>query len=481
MFDACLNTVREALPEFQHRWSDLYLVGGTVRDILRVKNDAFIPDDRDLILLNPSNDFNLTTVTHSLVKNLNGRLVVLDEDWGIYRVVIPRNDEPDITYDVALAEGNDLTKDLARRDLTINAMAVNVASGELLDSHGGQTDLTEQMLRFVAEKNVVDDPLRLIRLFRFAATLGDAMVITPDSLAIANRHKDLLWKAAPERIQAEWLKLLSARSSFKALIAMADCGLLEVLLPELASGRKIPPNGYHHLSLWDHTLEVFRQAEIVLDWFPELTQGDLLKTSKASVSRFGLIKFACLLHDIAKPDTKAVRDDGRFTYYGHDQASETLSKQVCKRLKLSTKQQEAVCFLVRWHLYPCQFNPESSQKSLLRFFRRMGDFTPDLLLLALADRLSATGGGQTQADIDREIKNHLWLMDEYNTLCAAETLKQPPLLNGNEIMALLDLPPGPKVGEFSSALVEAQQLGEVTSVEGAQIWLKQHVTVMPSN
>jgi tRNA nucleotidyltransferase/poly(A) polymerase len=475
---ACLHQLQTQLRCVQAHWPNLYAVGGTVRDILHTGQ---VPADCDLVLCNTNRDFNVHTLAVTLAQTFNGTVVVLDEAWGIVRVVCPApksqdgESSPSLTYDLAQALNNDLAQDLARRDLTMNAMALHLATGELLDPLGGQADLAHRQLRLVSKANVVEDPLRLLRVFRFAASLG--FEITADTTQTVRQHQDLLWQAAPERLQAEWLKLLSAPTCTPALMAMADSGLLEVLLPELSAGRDIPPNGYHHLSLWDHTLELVRQAEQVIGLFSDETRQALLQPSPSGVSRFGLVKLACLLHDIGKPATKATRDDGRYTYYGHDQVSETMSLAICQRLKLSNKQTDAICHLVRWHLYPCQFNPASPQKSLLRFYRRMGQLTPDLILLALADRLSATGGDQTAADLTRETENHLWLLSHFEALCAAQTLNQPPLLNGQAVMAILGLPPGPKVGAALAALCEAQQLGEVQTIEQASTWLRQQATL----
>jgi hypothetical protein len=136
------------------------------------------------------------------------------------------------------------------------------------------------------------------------------------------------------------------------------------------------------------------------------------------------------------------------TFYGHDVASETLSQAVCQRWRVGNDVAAFLNTLVRWHLYPCQFGPDSPRKSILRLFRRIGEATPDLLLLALADRFSTRGEGITEAVLAASFDQHVWLMTQYEAERA--TLRLPPLLNGHQVMTLLGLPPGPTVGRLLS-------------------------------
>jgi len=441
-----------------------YLVGGAVRDWLWRQH---ISDDVDIAVTQVS----AVTVAKGLAEALNGRYVLLDPDNGIHRVVLLETDSssPVKTLDIADALGNDIACDLARRDLTINAMAVDLQTGLLKDPFEGEADLTHRRIAMVSEANLVDDPLRLLRVFRFMAALG-AATIDEQTLAAVTQHRQLLTKPAGERLSVEWLKLLSAPESFETVQTMGQSGVLEVLFPEFNPMRDIPANGHHHLGLFDHTLELVRQAE---RWFPTLpdnTKTWLNQPFYATISRLTLVKFACLLHDIGKPATLDRREDGRLTFYGHDKVSADLTQAIAQRFKLSKKVSEYLQKLCRWHLYPCHFGQTSPRKSVLRFFRRIDADVPDLILLALADRHSTLGPEITDDILQTAHQNHLWLLNEYYAEQAV--LRLPPLLSGGEVMTVLGLSPGPQVGVVLKALQEAQQLGELTTSEEATCWIQ---------
>jgi tRNA nucleotidyltransferase/poly(A) polymerase len=445
-------------------------VGGLVRDVLANKP---VPSDLDVMVL----DGSAHTLAHALAVVFQGVVVPLDTEYGIYRVVITTPQATSITIDCAEAQGNDITQDLARRDLTINAMAYDPATASFIDPHGGRRDLAHGCIRMVSEANLLDDPLRLLRVFRFAATVPNS-TITPDTLAVVQAHKHCLLQAAPERISYELLRLLDQTPCFTALHAMANSGLLEVILPELTPCRLVGPNTHHHLMLLDHTLELVKQLEGLLPTLPSQTLAYVSAPFNPTVSRLGLTKLACLLHDVGKPETMVPRDGvppapgqapDRITFYGHEALSATMTNALGKRLKWGNKLTQFVNKLVRWHLYPCQFGPASLPKSVQRFLRRMGDEAPDVTLLALADRLSTLGPMVTPQQTQQADADHRWLMDQYHQQAAI--FKQPPLLNGHQVMEALGLAPGPQLKVVLQGLQEAQQAGELTSPEDALAWL----------
>ncbi len=458
--DPALMRVRELA--MAHR-AGVFLVGGAVRDALRTGQT---PSDLDFAVTGVSAE----TLARQTADVMDGHYVLLDADFGIHRVVVSEK-----YLDIADALNGNILLDLARRDLTVNAMAVSLDTGEFLDPHDGRADLDAGIIRMVSEENLLDDTLRMLRVFRFAAVL-ETTRIDPKTLAVIARHKDRLLESAPERIHFEFLKMLSVRRMFPVLEMMGDCGLLEVILPELTPTRDVPPSGYHHLWLFTHTLELVNQAELLWNDLPQQAQAELSQWKAPFATRFGLVKMACLLHDIGKPDTMALHKDGtRHTFYGHDQVSEEMTAVICRRWRLSNEIADYLKKLVRWHLYPCQFGPESSRKAVLRFFRRMGDETPDVILLALADRFSTLGPEVTLDDLNRSHAEHLWLLARYYEEQAV--LKMPRLLDGKAVMEILGMPPGKKIGEVLDALQEAHQLGEVTTEAGARAWVRDHFGV----
>jgi putative nucleotidyltransferase with HDIG domain len=446
-------------------------VGGLVRDLLANKS---LPSDLDVMVL----DGSANTLAHALAHTLQGVVVALDTDYGIYRVVVTTTEGTPYTIDCAEAQGNDITQDLARRDLTINAMAYDPETATFIDPHGGRRDLANGCIRMVSQANLLDDPLRLLRVFRFAATIPNS-TITPDTLAVVTQHKQCLLSAAPERISYELLRLLDQPACFTALQAMANSGLLEVILPELTPCRLVGPNTHHHLWLLDHTLELVNQLEGLLPTLPSQTLAHVSAPFNPTVSRLALTKLACLLHDVGKPETMIPREGvpaavgqapDRITFYGHEALSATMTNAIGKRLKWGNKLTQFVNKLVRWHLYPCQFGPSSMPKSVQRFLRRMGDEAPDVTLLALADRLSTLGPMVTPAQTQQADADHRWLMDQYHQQVAI--FKQPPLLNGHQVMEALGLAPGPQLKQVLQALQIAQQAGELATPDQALAWLK---------
>lgn len=460
----------------QQAGGQAYLVGGAVRDFIFNQS---ISDDLDFTIVGVPAEI----IAKHLAQSIDGRYILLDPDYGIHRVIIfpqqtvddaleSASEEKPVSIDIADALENNIQNDLARRDLTINAMALCLSSQTLLDPFNGVADLKNQTIRLINETNLLDDPLRLLRVFRFAAkfnTHSKATTITADTLACVKKHSKKVLQAAPERITAEWLKLLEASHSFATLEVMGRTGFLEVLFPEFTPLRDIPPNGYHHLMLFDHTLELVKQAERLLPTFCDESKQWIMQPFNGAVSRFGLIKFACLLHDIGKPATKDIKDNGRFTFYGHDKVSADMAKEIAKRLKLSNKTSAYIQKLCRWHLYPCHFGQQSPAKSVLRFFRRIEDDVPDLILLSLADRYSTLSDEVSPRQVETDHKNHLWLLQRY--LQEKKVLKLPPLLSGKEIMPLLGLGEGPEIGLWLKKLKEAQELGIVNTKDEAIQWV----------
>jgi tRNA nucleotidyltransferase/poly(A) polymerase len=518
------------------------LVGGSVRDYCL---DQTVSEDLDFLVIhstphpslpNEESGFTETLKAEHIAKTfadtVGGSYVLLDPNFGIHRVVLQvsqsetQGQEPlenlknestgldlgepsgqtsstSFTFDFCDALENSLEKDLARRDLTFNAMAVDVVTGVFYDPFDGKEDLIQKRIHLISPINFEEDPLRVLRVFRLAAQLG-TQHITDETLTAVRQYYPDLATVAVERIHAEFLKLLNAPDSYSVLVQMGEIGLLEKIFPEMVPMREVPPNGHHHLGLFDHTLELVHQVEDLFSTLSPSFQNWVNRPFNGAYSRMSLIKMACLFHDIGKPATMVqisesqiselqIPEKGRepltghsdslppltseasssartVTFHGHDVVSETMTHALCQRLKLSGDMASFIKKLVRWHLYPCQFQLNSPRKSLLRFFRRIGEETPDLLLLALADRFSTRGVDITDAMLEASYQQHIGLFELYEAELA--NLKRPPLLNGHQVMETLSIGPGPKIKEIQEALIEAAQLGDIQTPEEAIHWLK---------
>jgi poly(A) polymerase len=441
-----------------------WLVGGAIRDFLKTGE---LPLDLDFALVNCS----AHSLAQQLSNELDGHLVPLDPVFGIHRVVLKNG----IQLDLADTLGNSIETDLLRRDLTINAMALDLQTGALLDPTGGFQDLEQLKVRLLSEANLIDDSLRLLRVFRVAAGI-QAKEMEPQTLALVAQHKDKLWDVAPERIQYELFRFFSVDNCFPYLQQMAETGLLEVLIPDLTPMKSIGASGFHHLGLFDHTMELVRQAERLMVDCPQEAQEWLNSSFNGVVTRMGLVKLGSLLHDIGKPATMGTREDPvhgtRLTFYQHEEVGEEMADPWLKKLKVSNEVRAHVKLLIRWHLYPCQFGPDSLRRSVLRYYRRLGDATIDVTMLALSDRHSSCGEWLTPEDIQKSHEAHLWLMQNYYD--EKSVLTAPRLLGGKDVMRILGCEPGPIVKKALDALQEVQQLSEVGTKEEAEQWLFTH-------
>lgn len=440
----------------------VYLVGGAVRDLLHRGQRS-----KDLDLVVPASWGR--RISEEISKELDAKSICLDEQYQIYRVILFPSLE---TLDIAECIGPDIQADLLRRDLTLNALAYNLATGELLDPAGGGRDLEQGRIRMIREANMLEDPLRLLRVFRVGAELGFTD-IDPATLEVVRQHGRALLQAAPERIHYELMRLFSVERSYSYIRLMANTGLLEHIFPELVALRPIPPNQYHHLWLFDHTLELIRQVELHFPTLPQEIQEHLHAQANPFIKRIAVLRLACLLHDTGKPATmKQDPATERTTFYGHEEVSEALTLEAATRLKWGKEITRHVALLVRWHLYPeGMLRPGVTPKAHHRFFRRVGEVMPELILLAIADRHSARGPAVSPQDLEEQKAGLINLFQRYQAF-QSEEKSRPKLITGREIMNLLGMRPGPEIGQILFELREAQLGGELVTREDAMEWLK---------
>ena len=321
----------------------VWLVGGSVRDLILGRDLA----DADLVTYE-----NPEEIARLAAERLGVRPVKLGRgDKSVYRLP-----DRELMADVCPLTGGDIRQDLARRDLTVNALAVELTggriAGEVIDVCGGLADLEARRARFVSEENVTADPVRLLRLFRFAAACG--LVPDKDSLCLVEKHKGLIANSAGERVREELWGLFSQPGSAPQVRAMAEAGLLEAVFPELTPLKGCIQGDYHHLDVWGHTLEALSCLEEIISDERRLPPG----RSREAAAWLGRpknparLKLAVLLHDLGKPATRSVEPDGRIRFIGHDKEGEVLAATVAGRLKMSAAGQRLVCFIVRHHLRP---------------------------------------------------------------------------------------------------------------------------------
>ncbi len=437
----------------------LYLVGGAVRDFFMGQESS----DRDIVVM----DEDAKIFALKLADFFKATFVPLDEENKIYRIVMPDK----INYiDVTNPFGGSIEKDLMRRDLTINAIAVDIRSGEIIDISGGICDIKNKCLNYVNEHNFVDDPLRLLRVYRFQALFG--FELSAETISAVCKYSNLICKPAVERINYEILKLFSGKYADKALENMNKTWILEEIFPFVKELKQVPPNSHHHLDLFHHSIETVKQIQILYETSDDVVQQHLAKVDFGGFSRLSHLKLAGFLHDIGKFSTWTI-EEGKHRFIKHDDVGSKLAAKFLKGLHFSNKQIDYVSSMVKYHIYPSSVmaSAQITEKIMMRYVRKMDSNAIDAIILAQADRLSARGPEITEAIVERNINSLNMLLKFY--LEAKDSLKPlPKLLSGNEVMEILNITQSPKLGEIMAALHEAQMSGEVTTKEHAINFVK---------
>ncbi len=414
----------EAFRELSER-EDLYIVGGAVRDFLlgRPLYDLDIAVKRD--------PFTLAT---KLATKIKGTPVPLSEEFGIYRVAKGK-----YTIDFCLYRGDTIEDDLRERDFTINAMAIPLRglfgeSFEIFDPLGGIKDLKEGMIRAIEEKNLITDPLRILRGYRFLAQ-GYGRIEEKTEIYF-QKHKEKLLQVAPERIQIELHHILTSNATL-AFKKMVEDGVFEVLFPEFKACRGLPQPTYHHLDVFFHNLEAFYQAEEILKNPSLYLNISEIPTFFTDEDFIITVKLASLFHDLGKGYTFRPTDE-RITFYRHEKIGASLWMERAKKLRFKGEIIERVLDLIKNHMRPCHLLKEKETNKLtLRAKRKLIKDCPDLYALwvvALADSLASKG-------VDKEPDFEARLNEFFKELIAfKEDLerveKKERLLTGKDLISL---------------------------------------------
>ena len=448
-------TVREALCGV-----DAWLVGGAVRDRLLERPTT----DLDFVV-----DGDVAAAARKLSRAVRGASFELSDEFGGWRVIAA---DRSWHADLLPLRGGSLAADLALRDFTVNAIAQPLHGGELVDPHGGASDLAARRLRAIGPRTFTDDPLRAVRLVRQEAELG----LEPDAQTcdLARAQAPRVAHVAQERVFAELKRILAVDGVTRALRRMDGIGVTAAVLPELGAMRGVEQNRYHHADVHDHTIEVLEQT-LALQADPAPVVGEehapavrelLAEPLADEVDRGLALRLGALLHDAAKPATLGHRDDGTPTFLGHDREGAQLARDVLTRLRASERLKTHVSALVRHHLRLGFLVHERplSRRALYRYLTTCEPVEVDVTLLSVADRLATRG-----RKADEAIAKHLDLAREVLPAALAWRAegRRQPLVRGDALAAALGLDAGPQLGRLLAAIDEARFAREVSTPDEA--------------
>ncbi|HJQ44238.1 MAG TPA: CCA tRNA nucleotidyltransferase [Jatrophihabitantaceae bacterium] len=440
---------------------ELHLVGGTVRDALLGRPDDALYDldfttdarpEQILEIIGPLAQATWTT-------GIEFGTVGVQIDGRMCEITTFRADRYDrVSRNPQVAFGESLHDDLSRRDFTMNAMALSVTGdARFTDPFGGLADLARGVLRTPGrpEDSFADDPLRMLRAVRFVSTL--AVTVDPEVIAAMRSMAGELARITAERVQAELSKLLLGDRPRAALELLVDSGLADVVLPELPALRMADDEHGQHKDVYLHTLQVLEQAIALEDDGPDL-----------------VLRWAALLHDIGKPQTRAFVPGGRVTFHHHEVVGARLARRRLKELRFGKQLVEDVGQLVFLHLRFYGYREgEWTDAAVRRYVVDAGPLLPRLHKLVRSDctTRNARKASALSAAYDR-LEQRIAELQKQEELAAIR-----PDLDGNEIMQLLDVPPGPLVGHAYRHLLalrmEHGPLGHDRAVQELRDWYAQ--------
>jgi poly(A) polymerase len=489
-FPPVLDSLRAALAskKILPEGRSIYLVGGAVRDAIlhRTIHDLDFSTQGDAI-----------KIARRVADALNGAFYVLDSERDTGRVIVTDPDGTRTVLDFGsfrganplASSGQGLEADLKGRDFTLNAIALDLKDNSLHDPLGGAMDLKEKRLRACSQSTFEDDPVRILRGIRLAAQFG--FHILKETRMAMKEAAGQLGAVSPERLRDELFRIFDGPQPGVCLRALDLLGALNTILPELSAMKGVEQRPPHIHDVWEHSLSVINHLEKLLDsltpaYNPE-KGGDLfagLLTMRLGRYRQqlnealtqslpngrtlrALLFLAALYHDVAKPSCKQIDESGQTRFWGHDLRGAEMAATRARSLALSNEEIQQLETIIKYHMRVLfhvnrllDEEKHPSRRAIYRFFRDTGATGVEVCLLALADLR-----GSYEETLRQETWNAAlevvrdYLENWYEK--AAETIAPPPLLDGNDLMGELKLPPGKQIGVLLEAIREAQAVGEV--------------------
>ncbi|MBN1369412.1 MAG: CCA tRNA nucleotidyltransferase [Dehalococcoidaceae bacterium] len=462
-----------------------YIVGGFLRDLLlhRPAEDIDIAITADIENTGPQ-----------LAEQLDGRFIRLDEPNHIARITLPRppGSIAGIKHLDINTIVNNILSDLARRDFTVNAMALPLESAaisstasdilpDIIDPYGGRDDIERKIIATVSDRVFAEDGLRLLRSVRLSIELGFG--IDSATLDLIRKQAHYINGIAGERIREELLRIFKQTQTGNVILLLDALGVLERLIPELLPCRQTLQPKEHHWPVFGHSVKCVDAVDFLLGkgnwpyasdavretvpWSEKLCKH-FHSTVTGISSRRDILKIAALLHDIAKPETRTLNSEGRIRFYSHPAKGAPVVRDILARLRFSSKEIKMASGLTHHHLRPVQMNQRAqlpTDRAIYRYLRDTGDIAIDTLFLSLADHLAARGPDLESGFWAQHCRVARLVIDKMESL--ANSKKKVRLINGHDLLDNFKLSPGPLIAKILEAVAEAYAVGEISTREQA--------------
>ena len=469
----------------------LYLVGGCIRDLLLGREfndlDFVMPDDP-------------TPFAKAVAKRLKAGFFVLDDERRTTRIVLKNEMGEMFPLDFVKFTGDCLEEDLRSRDFTINAMAISIHDlATVIDPLDGQLDLEKGCLRLCHSRALLDDPVRVLRGIRMALQFG--FDFEPGLEYKFKEAAAYLPNTSHERQRDEFFKILDGNNPAKGLEFCRKSHVFNAMIPSLVEQEAVPAPAPHILPLIDHTMAVvtyldqiltvvedFQTQEMDRPWWlvevidalapfaPQLNEFFQEEITPGRTKR-SLALLGALLHDLGKPMTMKLGEDGRLHYHNHAQVGADLAEDVTKGLKLSNAECHWVTQLVRHHMDLLPFTNGKkalTPQGIYRFFQKVDEVGVAIILHILADTLGTYGEAlpakkwDQSVHVAQEFLSAWWNHKE-------SIISPTPLLDGHDIQRIFGLKPGVEIGRLLDFLLEAQVRGEVRTQGEAETFISKQI------
>jgi tRNA nucleotidyltransferase/poly(A) polymerase len=434
----------------------LFLVGGYIRDLIlgvhRKDYDIALPKE-------------VSSFIPVMEKALNFHFFKVGKeemDTLTYRII-----KEDMSIDLTFLKDGKIEEDLNRRDFTINAIAFSLRDGSFHWADRALEDIGEKVIRAVSSHSIDQDPLRMLRAIRYLCTL-DGFTLDRTLKDDIIQKKGQVESLPGERIKMELDQILLSVRPQVGVNTLYDLGLLLILIPELKGLESLGQNEHHHLNVLSHTLHSVEKIAWAVDWMGQ-SEKEILLTQEDRLS----LSYGALFHDLGKQDTYSNDEKGKIHFYHHESSSCQRAERIMEKFRFSNSMRNKILRLIQHHMRILNLSRETKEAALKRLVNQMGEETPLLVLLTLADKEASRGILSIQ--IDEVVEGHcLRILD----LCKEkEIIHPPPLITGHDVMAL-GFSPGPKIGQILDFVREKQVEGEIKTREEAMEVLEKRFKIV---